>query len=72
MALLTAIKALQYRPSLILGNPRAAVVHFNTQARGIAARSQQHLACGRGELDCIAKQVGQCFEQQFAVTVQGR
>ncbi|ROL75513.1 hypothetical protein BHU25_08915 [Pseudomonas vranovensis] len=72
LAFLTAIKALQHRPALVFGNPRAAVVHLDMQALGIAQRAHQHLALGRGELDRVADQVGQRLEQQLAVTMQRR
>ncbi|MNH38773.1 hypothetical protein D3C79_998530 [compost metagenome] len=72
LAFLAAIKALQHRPTLVFGNPRAAVVHLDMQTLGIAQRPHQHLALLWRELDGIAHQVGQCLEQQLAVAMQRR
>lgn len=72
VAFLTAIEALQHRSTLFFRNTRPAVLDGQVHALLVLRRANPHLPTLGGELDTVAHQVGQCLEQQFAVTVQCR
>ncbi len=72
MAFIAAIEPLQHRSTLFFGNARPAVLDSQVHAGVVVCRANSHLATLGRELDTVAHQVGQCLEQQFAVTVQCR
>jgi len=72
MAFIAAIEALQHRSTLFFGNARPAVLDSQVHAGVVVCRANSHLPTLGRELDTVAHQVGQCLEQQFAVTVQCR
>jgi len=68
---LAAIEPLQHGSTLFFGNARPAVLDGQVHAGLVLCRANPHLPTLGRELDSVAHQVGQCLEQQFAVTVQG-
>lgn len=63
-------EALVDQRAVLWRNARPVVDHIDPRGAVIIDRTQQDAAVCRGELQGIGQQVGQCFEQQLAVSTQ--
>ena len=70
VAFIATVEALQHCCPFLFRNTRPAVLDGQVQALVVLRRSYPHQPTFGRELDAVAHQVGQCLEQQLAVTMQ--